>query len=122
MAAIDQTSNTDFDICFARGDNDPKTFTITDSAGVAVDISSWTMRMAVNTDINPASTSTEVFAVAGTFATDGTDGKIVFTPTGGSLDNVEAPGVAFYDVSRVTPSKKTLIKGRVVLVMDIDKG
>ena len=121
MAAIDQTKEETFDICWARGDDDPKTFTIKDSTGAAIDISTWTMSMAVNTDKDPATTANEIFRVAGIFVTDGTNGQISFTPPATSLDAVTAPGSAFYDVQRITPSKKTLVKGKVIFIMDIDK-
>lgn len=121
MAAIDQTKNESFDICWARGDDDPKTFTIRDAAGNPLDISTWTLSMAVNTELNPADTVNEIFRVAGSFVTDGTDGQISFTPPAGSLDSITAPGQAFYDIQRITPSKKTLVKGKVVFIMDIDK-
>lgn len=121
MAAIDQTKEETFDLCWARGDDDPKTFTIQDSTGAAIDISTWTLSMAVNTDKDPANTTNEIFRVAGVFVTDGTDGKISFTPPAASLDAVTAPGSAFYDVQRITPSKKTLVKGKVLFIMDIDK-
>ena len=121
MAEIDQTKEEAVYICWARGDDDPKTFTIRDSTGAAIDISSWTLSMAVNTDKDPANTTNEIFRVSGVFVTDGTDGKISFTPPAASLDSVTAPGSAFYDVQRITPSKKTLIKSKVLFVMDIDK-
>ncbi len=121
MAAIDQTKISAFDICWARGDDDPKEFTIKDSAGVVIDISSWTLSMAVNTLKDPPDATTEIFRVAGAFVTDGTDGKISFTPPATSLDAVTAPGTAFYDVQRITPSKKTLVKGKVKFIQDIDK-
>jgi len=121
MAAIDQTKTEAFDLCWARGDDDPKTFTIKDAAGVAIDISGWTLSMAVNTVKDPPDITTEIFQVAGVFVTDGTDGQISFTPPATSLDAVTAPGSAFYDVNRVTPSKKTLVKGKVLFIMDIDK-
>lgn len=121
MAAIDQTKTEAFDLCWARGDDDPKTFTIKDSAGMALDISLWTLSMAVNTEKDPADVTNEIFQVAGVFVTDGTDGQISFTPPATSLDAVTAPGSAFYDIQRITPSKKTLVKGRVLFVMDVDK-
>ena len=121
MAAIDQTKTEDFDLCWARGDDDPKTFTIKTSAGVVINISSWTLNMAVNTDKDPADVTNEIFEVAGVFVTDGTDGKISFTPPAASLDAVTAPGAAYYDVNRITPSKKTLVKGKVLFIMDVDK-
>lgn len=122
MAEIDKTGDSDFTLCWARGDDDPRIFTIKDSAGSVVDISTWTLRMAVNTDSNPVDTVNEIFSIAGEFVSDGTDGQISFTPPANSLDTVEAPGVAFYDVNRVTPSIKTLLKGQVLFIQDIDKG
>jgi hypothetical protein len=121
MAAIDQTKADAFTLCWGRGDDDPKTFTIKDSAGAALNISTWTLSMAVNTELNPANTTNEIFSVAGVFVTDGTDGQVSFTPPANSLDAVEAPGQAFYDINRITPSKKTLVKGKVEFVMDVDK-
>ena len=121
MAAIDQTKETSFDLCWARGDDDPRVFTIKDSAGVVVDISGQTFSMAVSTDKDPPDTANEIFSVAGAFVTDGTDGKISFTPPPTTLDAVTAPGTAFYDVNRLTPSIKTLVKGKVLFIMDVDK-
>lgn len=121
MAAIDQTKTDTFILCWARGDDDPKTFTIRDSDGAVVDISSQTFSMAVNLDKDPADTANEIFRVVGILTTDGTDGRISFTPPAASLDAVTAPGKAFYDVQRLTPTKKTLVKGTVEFVMDIDK-
>jgi hypothetical protein len=118
---LDQTKNEDFLLCWARGDNDPKTFTIRDGQGVAIDISGWTLSMAVNSDKDPLNTINEIFSVAGVFVTDGTDGRISFTPPANSLDNVGAGEVAFYDINRLTPSIKTLVKGQVKFLMDIDK-
>lgn len=121
MAAIDQTKNESFDLCWARGDDDPKTFTIRDAQGNALDISSQTFSMAVNLDKDPADVTNEIFSVAGVFVTDGTDGQVSFTPPPASLDAVTAPGKAFYDVNRLTPNKKTLVKGNVSFVQDVDK-
>lgn len=121
MAAIDQTKDTTFNICWARGDDDPKTFTIKDADGDVVDISTWTLSMAVNTEKDPADVTNEIFRVSGVFVTDGTDGQVSFTPPAASLDAVTAPGTAYYDIQRITPSKKTLVKGKVKFVMDIDK-
>ena len=121
MTAIDQTKNKAFDISWARGDNDPKIFILKNKTGVVIDISGQTFSMAVNTLENPSDVNAEIFKVAGIFVTDGADGQIEFTPPPASLDSVKAPGIAFYDVNRVTPSKKTLAKGRVLFVQDVDK-
>lgn len=125
MAAIDQTKNESFDLCWARGDNDPRTFTLKDAAGVVIDISTQTFSMAVNLDKDPADTVNEVFNVAGILVDEGSGagvtGKVSFTPPANSLDNVTAPGQAFYDVNRITPSIKTLVKAKVLFIMDVDK-
>ena len=121
MAAIDQTRTEAFDLCWARGDNNPVIFTVKDSAGVVIDISSWTLSMAVNTEKDPTDTVNELLSVAGIFVTDGTDGKISFTPKIDSFDSVTAGQKACYDVNRLTPSVKTLVKGSVLFIMDVDK-
>lgn len=118
--SVDKTSDSTYDICWARGDNDPKTFTISDANG-PVNVSTWTFSFALNTDLNPTDTSNQIFITTPTFLTDGTDGKIVVTPPANSLDAVTAPGQAYYDLNRLTPSKKLLIKGKAVFIMDIDK-
>lgn len=121
MADIDQVKNDDYLLCWARGDDDARVFTIKDSSGNPVDISTWTLSMAVNTDQNPTDTVNEIFSVAGTFVTDGTDGQVSFKPPANSLDNVTAGEVAYYDINRLTPSIKTLVKGKVKFIMDVDK-
>jgi hypothetical protein len=85
MASIDQTQNASFDIEWARGDNDPKLFRIK-SGGSVVDISEWVLRMAVNSELNPADGQKQIFSVQGQFVTDGKDGEVYFTPPAGSLD------------------------------------
>ncbi|MBL3676453.1 MAG: hypothetical protein JKP98_12555 [Rhodobacteraceae bacterium] len=120
MASIDQTQNASFDIEWARGDNDPKLFRIK-SGGSVVDISEWVLRMAVNSELNPADGQKQIFSVQGQFVTDGKDGEVYFTPPAGSLDSIPAPVIVYYDISRVSPSKKTLLKGKVNIIMDIDK-
>lgn len=119
---IDKVKDSSYNLCWARGDNDAKTFTIKDSTGAIIDISTWALSMAVNTDRDPADTTNEIFNVAGVFVTDGTDGQVSFTPPANSLDNIVAPGRAYYDINRVSPTKKTLLKGTVDFVMDVDKG
>jgi hypothetical protein len=64
MASIDQTQNASFDIEWARGDNDPKLFRIK-SGGSVVDISEWVLRMAVNSELNPADGQKQIFSVQG---------------------------------------------------------
>jgi hypothetical protein len=110
-----------FLLCWARGDNDPRTFTLRDSLGVAIDISTWTLTMAVSTEKDPTDTAAQIFQVAGIQPGGGTDGVVTFTPPANSLDTVSAGLKAFYDIQRTAPNIKTLIKGNVQFVMDIDK-
>ena len=125
MAAIDQTKTATFDLCWGRGDNDPRTFTIRDSDGTVIDISTWTLSMAVNTEKDPLDTVNEIFSVAGVLVDEGggagVTGKVSFTPPATTLDAVGAGDKAFYDVNRLTPSIKTLVKGSVSFIMDVDK-
>jgi hypothetical protein len=120
MTGIDQTQNSSFDLEWARGDSDPKLFRIK-SNGEPVDISEWVLRMGLNSDLNPLSGANQIFSVQGEFVTDGTDGEVYFTPPAGSLDNIPAPISLYYDVSRISPSKKTLVKGKANIIMDIEK-
>lgn len=128
MAAcpIDQTKNVDFEICWGRGDTDAKIFTITDDAtpAVALDVSTWSFTLTVNTVKDPDTVGpigVEQFAVVGAFVTDGTDGKVSFTPAPGDTDI--APAKYFYDIERqiAAASVKTLVKGVSKIIQDISK-
>jgi hypothetical protein len=127
MAAIDQTGNSDKEICWARGDTKPRVFTIRDSAGVALDISGSTFKMTVNTDKDPsvAVPGTELFSVAGTFVTDGTNGQVQFAPTPvGWADGLPSlPTTVFYDIEETdgATAVDTLIKGKVKIIQDVSK-
>lgn len=120
MSQIDQTGNEAFTICWARGDNDARTFTITDGSGNPIDISTWTLQLTVSTERNPDDASEQIFAATGVPVTDGSDGQVSFQPAAGALDSVN-PGTAFYDIARTAPDVKTLIKGKVEFIQDIGK-
>ncbi len=123
MAEIDKTKDDTKNICWGRGDTDPKVFTITDDAKppVVVDVSGWTFKLTVNSDKEPTDQSTEQFSINGAFVTDGTDGKVKFTPAPGDTD-IPADKY-FYDVERKIAgvSIKTLVKGECEIVQDITK-
>lgn len=129
MAAIDQTKNTAKDICWARGDTKARVFTIKDSAGAVIDISSSTFRMVVNTLKDPtvATPGTVLFTAVGAFVTDGTDGQIQFAPTPASwADALSVSGLptsVFYDIEETDGGGAidTLIKGKVLVLQDIAK-
>lgn len=119
MPAIDQTKNAEVTLCWGREDADVKVFTIKDDTGVVVDISTWTFTLSVDANKDPADALTLQFAITGALVTDGTDGKVGFTPA--ALDTDIAPGKYFYDIQRNSPTKKTLIKGLCEIVQDITK-
>lgn len=74
---------TTIDIEKTRGDTRRHTFIIKDDGGVIVDISAWTLFvMAVTSDKDPTDGTTLQEAMTGVFITDGTDGRIGFTPAG----------------------------------------
>ena len=117
--AIDKSTDAAARICWARGDTDPKTFTIKDAAGAVIDISSWTFTLSVDQLLDPTDALTLQFAVTGALVTDGTDGKVSFTPAAGDTDLT--PSEYFYDIQRNSPTIKTLIKGVAEIVQDITK-
>jgi hypothetical protein len=119
MATIDQTTKEAFDICWARADNDPKGFTIKDSAGAAIDITGFSFSMTVNSEKNPTINPPE-FTVAGVLD-DPTNGKVSFSPLTTETDI--APGTYWYDIQQTdTASKvKTLVKGKLLIIQDITK-
>lgn len=118
---IDRTAESAFDVCWARGDSDAKEFLITDAAGAALDISTWSMTMTVNSEKNPLNTDNQLFSLTGAFVTDGTDGRVAFVPTPTQTD--VTPKRYFYDVQRTIGGGqvKTLMKGNARIVQDITK-
>ncbi len=125
MASIDQTAVTAFDICWGRADNDPKGFTIKDSAGVAIDVTGFTFVMTVNTSkdpdpVGPPIIGLEQFSVVGVLD-DPTNGKISFSPLTTETDIL--PAVYFYDIQQTDAASKikTLVKGKLTIVQDISK-
>jgi hypothetical protein len=119
---IDQTQDSTKDIEWGRDDDDTKVFTIRDSAGVALDISLYDFDLTVNSEKDPT-TNPAAFTIAGAFVTDGTDGKIGFTP--GVGDTAIAVGKYFYDLQWALTAgglqKKTLIKAVCHITQDITK-
>lgn len=105
-----------------RGDTKAHVFTVTDSDGIAVDISSWTnFLLTVNSDFDPANTDNELLQMTGAFQTDGTDGKVEFSPSLGDSD--QTPGSYWYDVQGTDASSKivTLAKNKYTFHQDIGK-
>lgn len=117
---IDQTKNTDKEICWGRGDSDAKGFVIQDSAGVAVDITGFSFKLTVSSDRDPPDQVNEQFTIVGVIGV-AADGTVSFAPTISDTDIT--PGKYFYDVEQTDVSSriKTVIKGRALIVQDITK-
>ncbi len=120
MAAIDQTKNTEKDICWGRGDSDAKGFVVQDSAGTAIDITGFTFKMTVSSDRDPADQVNEQFTIVGVIG-DPLVGTVSFAPTTVNTDII--PGIFFYDIEQTDVSAriKTIIKGKCRIIQDITK-
>jgi len=125
MASIDQTGAAAFDLCWGRGDNDPKGFTIKDSAGVAIDVTGFTFTMTVNSakdpdPVGPPIVGVEQFTIVGTLV-DAVNGRISFSPLVAETDIPAS--TYFYDIEQtdVASKIKTLVKGKLKILQDISK-
>lgn len=117
MASIDQTGSDSFNIEWANKDSDAKGFTIKDSAGVAIDISTFSFIMTVNSEKSPTDLTNEQFTISGTIV-DGPNGKVSFEPL--TSDTDITPGKYFYDIEQTDGSEvKTLVKGVVTITQGI---
>ena len=117
---IDQTKNSDKDICWGRGDSVARGFTRVDAAGVAINITGRTYILTVNTVKNPESgVGAELFAVVGVI-TDAAAGDVAFAPTAVQTDTTI--GNHFYDIEETAAGLvETVMKGRCEIVQDISK-
>jgi len=104
-----------------RGDSKAHVFTVTDSDGVAVDITSWTFKMTVDTLFDPpAGGATVLFTVVGSI-TNAAGGEFEIAPTAVQTD--QAPDSYFYDVEAVDAASRidTLAKNKYTIFQDISK-
>ncbi len=120
MAVIDQTKNSDKEICWGRGDSDAKGFVVQDSAGAAIDISGFSFKLTVNSEKDPTDQVNEQFTVAGVIGS-GPAGTVSFAPT--TVNTDITPGIYYYDIEQTDGSSriKTIIKGKCRIVQDITK-
>ncbi len=120
MAIIDQTKNTEKEICWGRGDSDAKGFVVQDSAGVAIDITGFSFKLTVSSDKDPTDQVNEQFSITGVLGSP-TAGEVSFAPSISDTDI--APGTYFYDIEQTDGSSriKTIIKGKAKIIQDITK-
>ena len=106
-------------ICYARGDTTPITFAIK-KAGVAVDITGFTLEFAVNPNRNPLNNTAELFRLSGVI-TDAVNGLVEFRPTDVQTD--QTPKKYYYDLQQIDGGgyKRTLLKSIFEIEQDINK-
>ena len=104
----------------SRGDTVADKVTVTDSAGVVVNIAGFSFLLTVNKLKEPTDTSQQLFQVTGTI-TDAPNGKVEFSPT--ALQTNQTPGKYYYDVQMTDGAGKiqTILFGRYTIRQDITK-
>lgn len=103
-----------------RGDTAADEWTITDSAGVAIDIAGFSFILSVNSLENPPDNTTELYNVSGTI-TAALSGIVEFSPS--ALNADQKPAVYYYDVQMTDTGGrlKTIDKGKYTYNQDITK-
>ena len=110
MATVALGAPTTINLCYTRGDSRGIVFTVRDENGAALDVSSNTFQLVVNSEEDSDDTGNVVqFTLSHTFVTDGTDGQIRFAPTT-TESNIVAE-TYFYDMRQLTPTVHTLATG-----------
>ena len=102
-----------------RGDTRRHIFVVKDDKNIIVDVSGWSsFTLSVDPDIAPTTASNNVDNIVGAFVTDGTDGRISFSPTIGV-----GIGNYFYDAQATDANSEiiTFAEGSYVITQDIDK-
>ncbi len=116
--AIQTLENSDGDVILLfRGDTKPLIFTLKNNAGVVIDISSKTASdflLTAKDDVD----GTQIFQVAATFKTDGTDGKLKFVLS--ATDLATAVNEAVMELTDTTgATDDTLTQLRFDILQDV---
>lgn len=119
MATSDQTP-TVINISRTRGDTFPFIFTVQDSSGNPINITSYTFLLSVDIVADPVDDSGQLLQITGTIA-DGPNGKVQFTPSANDADQV--PSTYYYDVQMkdTVDAIRTIAKGTWIVEQDITK-
>ncbi|RLB68408.1 MAG: hypothetical protein DRH08_01045 [Deltaproteobacteria bacterium] len=110
---------TEIDIEKTRGDTRRHIFLVKDKAGSVVDISAWTIFKLTITSIKaPPDATTLEEVMSGSLVTDGSDGRVGYTPAG-TLDI----GKHFYDTEALDENSEliTFAEGEYVVTQDRGK-
>ena len=108
------------DITRYRGDTAADEITVQDSAGVAVDITSFTFLLTVSSLENPPDNTSEMYSVAGAILVAAA-GTVEFVPSGVQAD--QKPADYYYDIQMIDAAAriKTIAKGKYTYIQDITK-
>lgn len=118
-------------LTYSRGDTGPVQLAVTvDDA--AYDFTGWTdFKLTIDPREEPEDATQNVDTMVGGFASDGSDGRLEFLPSGASENdkrtNSEAwvPGEYFYDVQAIDPNgrRRTVFRagGRFTILQDVTK-
>ena len=108
------------DIKRKRGDTAADVFTLTDSAGAALNITGFSFLLSVSSLENPPDSTNQLYQLTGAII-DATGGIVEFTPSAANAD--QDPEVYFYDVQMTDGASriKTIEKGKYEYEQDITK-
>lgn len=109
----------EIDLCIARGDTFPWTFTITVS-GAAVNINGFTFLLTVDPSEEPADNTNNLFQLTGTI-TDAPNGVVEFEMSAVQAD--QTPNTYYYDLQWTDGASKlrSIAKGEFEFKQDVTK-
>lgn len=108
----------DLNLCRTKQDTFPWEFTVTNSAGTALDITGASFLLTVNTEPDPEDTTNQVFQLTGTII-NATGGVVRFVATGTQMDI--GPDTFFYDIQMTDSggAVRTIAKGEFQVLAQI---
>jgi hypothetical protein len=108
------------DITRKRGDNFPFQFTLTDEAGVPIDITGFSFRMVVDPSNAPGDALGNILDLTGVLVTPA-GGVFQFEPT--TVDMNITPETYFHEVQMIDAAAKvrTIVQGTFIIEQDIVK-
>ena len=110
-----------FCLFYKRGDDFPSQFKIVEDDGTtAINITGWAFTLTVDPNKNPATDASNLFSVGG-ILDDALNGLVSFAPTASNTDI--AVKKYWYDIQQIDGAgkKRTIVKDRFIIEMDITK-
>lgn len=103
-----------------RGDTYGETITITDSSGVAINITGYTFVLTVDPEMAPTSAANNLFSITGTILS-AVAGTVEFAPS--ALQANQTPKTYYYDIQMTDASgrTRTIALDQWIVIQDISK-